>query len=82
VAGATVSETKLPKCCGCGQRTYSVVTAGTYSVLSTETRHEWLCASCEYLREHPDAPRAIKPPRERTRRLQKETLLDALGPAV
>jgi hypothetical protein len=44
-------------------------------VKAGEDRHEWLCASCEYLREHPDAPRFVKPPRERAKRLQKETLL-------
>lgn len=36
----------------------------------------WLCGSCEVLRKNPDAPRAPKLPRERTKRLQKETLFD------
>ena len=59
----------LAKCRDCGQRTDRVVPVGD--------RHEWLCASCEYLRLRPDAPMAVKPPRERTKRLQRETLFDA-----
>jgi hypothetical protein len=39
--------------------------------------HEWLCGSCEYLRKFPDAPRAVKPPRDRRAKpLQAETLCD------
>jgi hypothetical protein len=67
----------LPKCRDCGARTARVVTIPSRVV--SEVRHEWLCASCEYLREHPDAPRFVKPPRERAKRLQKETLLDLLS---
>jgi len=70
---AVAGKPTLPKCKDCGKRTDRVVTVGT--------RHEWLCADCEYLRMKPDAPRFIKPPRERAKRLQKETLLDALGSA-
>lgn len=39
-------------------------------------RHAWLCADCEYKREHPDALLAKPLPRERSAKLQKETLFD------
>lgn len=40
------------------------------------TSHEWICGACLYLIDHPDAPRAIKLPRERSKRLQKEQLFE------
>ena len=83
---ATAGKPNLPKCKDCGKRTDRVVGITSRFVNQRgdeikELRHEWLCADCEYLRERPDAPRFIKPPRERAKRLQKESLLDALGSA-
>lgn len=65
-----------PKCRDCGGTEARVVsvTDGAYAS-QTVMRHEWLCASCEYLREHPGAPRAKPLPRERRAKLQEETLL-------
>jgi len=40
------------------------------------TSHLWICGSCLYLRDHPDAPRAVRLPRERSKRLQREQLFD------
>ena len=47
-------------------------------VVANATReHVWLCASCEFRREHPDATPATLPPRERrAKALQKERLFD------
>ena len=40
-------------------------------------RYAFLCASCEYLREHPDAPRAVKLPQERRPlKLREERLFE------
>lgn len=42
----------------------------------------WLCGSCFFLLEHPDASRATPLPRERrAKRLQKETLFDVEQPS-
>ena len=39
--------------------------------------YQWLCGDCKYLREHPDAPPAVTPPRERRPKpLQIERLFD------
>jgi len=62
---------KQPKCHDCG--------AATLRVVAVDKGHQFVCTSCEYLREHPDAPRAVKMPNERRpKRLQTETLFDAL----
>jgi hypothetical protein len=82
VSGAVAGKPSLPKCKDCGKRTDRVVSLpqrGPNHAAIPEVRHEWLCADCEYLRENPDAPRFIKPPRERSKRLQKESLLDLLA---
>jgi hypothetical protein len=63
---------KLPKCQDCGARTDRVVTERATLV---EVRAFFLCASCEYLRIHPDAERFVPPPRGRSPKgLQKEVL--------
>ena len=66
-----------PRCAECGASQPSAVLrpgvepdkqGGKYS-------HEWLCGSCLYRRDHPDAAPAKPLPRERRAvRLQKETL--------
>jgi hypothetical protein len=59
---------RLPKCEVCGSRLCHVVEAG-------RGWHIWLCGSCEYRREHPDAPRpALLPWERRARPLQEERL--------
>jgi hypothetical protein len=62
----------LPKCSDCGGRDARVVSKRVrVGVPGVEVdSHEWLCASCEYKRAHPDAapaaPAAPLPlPRER-----------------
>ena len=63
---------KKPKCADCGAQTYAVVKTASGALV-------YLCGSCEYRREHPDALRPIKLPRERTKRLQKEQLFQVDG---
>lgn len=67
-----------PRCADCNKVTDRCVRRHPHGVVAGSL---FLCADCEYLREHPNAPRAVKLPRERAKRLQKETLLDALGSA-
>ena len=63
----------LARCRNCGKRTDRVVTLRE-TPLDTP-RHVWECASCEYLRLHPDAERGTAHPREkRPAKLQAETL--------
>lgn len=38
--------------------------------------HEWVCGDCLYKRDHPDAAPAVRLPRERSKRIQKESLFD------
>lgn len=63
-----------PKCQDCGTTDCHVVAIRDSAFHGKVLRHTFLCGSCEYLREHPEAPRAVKLPRERTKRLQRETL--------
>lgn len=63
---------RKPRCADCKGADCHVV------ALPSGQGHLFLCGSCEYLRAHPDAPRAVKLPRERSKRLQRETLLDEL----
>jgi hypothetical protein len=75
MAGGVPFKVKPPKCedCGCAQ---------PHVVKLRENFFVWLCGSCEFRREHPDAPKPVKLPRERTKRLQKETLFDETQPAT
>lgn len=65
---------KLPRCADCKARTERVIVERRDDNPANE-RSYFLCASCEYLREHPDATRYVPPPRERRPKgLQKEVL--------
>ena len=56
-----------PKCKDCNAATFRVVSVGD--------GHQFLCASCEYKRYHPDAAPSVPMPHERSALpLQKETL--------
>lgn len=72
---------KLPKCQDCGAPDpHSSDVARRDSRGAIYMAQEWVCGSCEYRRLHPDAKPAIAPPREqRPKRMQAETLLDALA---
>jgi hypothetical protein len=60
---------RLPKCCDCGE--------GDVFPYHVGHGHIWLCGSCAYKREHPDAAPAVALPRERpSLPLQGETLFD------
>lgn len=62
----------MTKCHACGVATRRVVKIGL--------RHDFECADCEYKRTiNPDPLKAIRLPRERSKRLQKEQLWD-VGP--
>lgn len=65
-----------PKCADCGaSRPMAVLREGmTPDNLGGLGSHQWLCGDCVYKLDHPDAPRAVLLPRERVKRLQKETL--------
>lgn len=68
VRRALAPSTKLPTCKDCGAVNPRVVGNG-------HGGHLWLCADCEYKREHPEYIPMPKLPQERgPRRLQKETL--------
>lgn len=68
-----IQKDTKPRCADCNARTDRVIVERGPG----GTQHEFfLCASCEYLRANPDAPRAVKLPRERSKRLQKETLFE------
>lgn len=74
---ALAPNTKLPKCADCGAGSPRVVSKTRRENGKEYVTHTWLCADCEYKRQHPDAKPAIAPPREqRPKRLQKETLFD------
>lgn len=65
-----------PRCEDCNCRTDRVLTE---RFALADVREFFLCASCEYLRSHPDAARAIPAPRAmRPAKLQAESLLDEL----
>lgn len=64
---------KRPRCVECNVITDTIYRTETGTLL-------YLCGSCEYLRLHPDAPRAKKLPRERRPKgLQKEQLFPVDG---
>lgn len=67
-----------PRCSECGDsKPMAMLRPGaTPDAIGGASSHEWICGTCVYLRDHPDAPRAVKLPRERVKRLQKETLFD------
>lgn len=70
-------NTKLPRCHDCGGPAPRVVGRETYDQARRRRIivHEWLCAGCEYKREHPDAREGIAEPRlMRPLKLQRETL--------
>jgi hypothetical protein len=57
----------LPKCRDCGGPSPRVVTRRRVggSIDAGPEQHEWLCAACEYLRQHPNAAPDVPLPRER-----------------
>lgn len=66
-----------PRCADCKCRTERVLTE---LVAIGQWRELFLCASCEYLRGHPDAAPAIPAPRSmRAAKLQSETLFDGVA---
>lgn len=67
-----------PKCSGCGaSRPIAVLRDGCVpDNQGGVSSHEWVCGDCLYRRDHPGAARSVKLPRERFKRLQKETLFD------
>jgi hypothetical protein len=67
-----------PKCRDCKTADCHVV-ALRDPLYPDRLRHVFLCGSCEYRLDHPDAPRPVKLPRERSKRLQKETLFPGDG---
>lgn len=78
--GAGGIKRRPPKCEGCGY-------ASPHVVLRVPGKpsqgHAWLCASCEYLRDNPEAALAKNPPGlpstwpNRSKAKQKERLFDA-----
>lgn len=60
-----------PRCADCNKVTDRCIRRHPHGVVKLSL---FLCADCEYRRDNPDAPKAVKLPRERTKRLQKETL--------
>jgi len=73
MTGSLSGTPTLAKCRACGKRTDRVVSLRD-TPLDTP-RHVWECASCEYLRLHPEAKCGTAHPREKRRaKLQGETL--------
>jgi len=52
----------MPKCADCGHSADRCVRRHPHGVVALSM---FLCASCEYRRSHPDAPRAVLMPKER-----------------
>jgi hypothetical protein len=73
-----MTDGRMPRCQDCGAPNPHAVGVWRFTDKGGKAlAHEWVCGSCEYLREHPNARPAIAPPREqRPKRLQKESLLD------
>jgi hypothetical protein len=70
-----MSRARLPRCADCGGMECRVVSYGAPGPNDYRVAHVWLCPSCEYLRANPNAPRAVRMPRERpAASLQRETL--------
>jgi C4-type Zn-finger protein len=70
-----MSRARLPRCADCGGMECRVVGYVLHTPQGDRVSHVWLCASCEYRRINPDAPRAVRMPRERpAASLQSETL--------
>jgi hypothetical protein len=67
-----------PHCSECGaSKPMAVLRPGAEpDALGGRSSHVWLCGDCLYRLEHPDALKAVKPPRARSCRLQKECLFD------
>lgn len=71
-----LGQPRKPSCAECGDGQPMA-----YSTNGGQT-HRWLCGSCVYKIEHPEAPASpLKPASRGVVRKQKETLFDALGAA-
>jgi hypothetical protein len=78
--GRSNSGEKTPSCADCGTANCHLVTVRFAPFGSEDYYYKWLCGSCEFLREHPDAEKLTHPsglpvnwPR-RGQPKQKETL--------
>lgn len=85
--GGIPAKPRLPACVDCGARgTRALRKPDAFDHPTEGTMpggHEWLCADCEYKRDHPDFVPLPKLPQERAaKRLQKETLFDKPGEAA
>jgi ribosomal protein S27AE len=73
VAQQPLGKPRTASCADCGAGT-----AMAYSTNGGKT-HRWLCGSCVYLIEHPEAPPSpLEPGKRGVVRKQKESLFDAL----
>jgi hypothetical protein len=59
-----MSKVVKPKCADCGSHSDVHAATNPGTIPGTSVSNVWLCGSCEYRREHPDAIRLVPPLRK------------------